>query len=156
MLEVGGDHLSSVTSCAAMGSATPPRMRGSPPSTSTLSYPCPTHSVPLALYRPRVVYDLLFRAATDTLATFARDPRHFSAKTGGSLGVTAILHTRGQNLSLHPHLHCVVPEGVLSSDGLRFDTPRHKGFLFPVKTLSKVLRAKFLEALLQAFERAEA
>ena len=53
----------------------------------------PHQICPLALYRPRVVYDLLFRAAADTLATFARDPRYFSADTGGRLGVTAILHT---------------------------------------------------------------
>jgi len=65
----------------------------------------------LALYRPRVVYDLLFRAATETLATFARDPRYVKGESGGTLGTTAILHTWGQNLSLHPHLHCVVTGG---------------------------------------------
>jgi len=107
---------------------------------------------PLALYRPRVVYDLLFRAAADTLATFARDPRYFSADTGGTLGITAILHTWGQNLSLHPHLHCVVTGGALASDGESFVTPRHKGFLFPVRALAKVFRAKFIESLWQAFE----
>ncbi len=110
----------------------------------------------LALYRPRVIYDLLFRAATETLATFARDPRHFSGKTsnklGGTLGVTAILHTWAQNLSLHPHLHCVVTGGALSSDQESFLTPRHKGFLFPVRALSKVFRAKFLDGLMRDFE----
>ncbi len=64
----------------------------------------PHQICPLALYRPRVVYNLLFRAAADTLAAFARDPRYFSADTGGRLGVTAILHTWGQNLSVNPHL----------------------------------------------------
>jgi hypothetical protein len=116
----------------------------------------PHELCPLALYRPRVVYDLLFRAATATLATFARDPRHFSGKTsdkrGGTLGITAILHTWAQNLSLHPHLHCVVTGGGLSLDQKRFITPRHKGFLFPVRALSKVFRAKFLEGLRRAFE----
>jgi hypothetical protein len=116
----------------------------------------PHELCPLALYRPRVVYDLLFRAATATLATFAQDPRHFSAntsgKTGGTLGITAILHTWAQNLSLHPHLHCVVTGGGLSLDQKRFVTPRHKGFLFPVRALSKVFRAKFLEGLRRAFE----
>jgi hypothetical protein len=97
---------------------------------------------PLALYRP----------ATDTLATFARDPRYFSADAGGTLGITAILHTWGQNLSLHPHLHCVVTGGALASDGESFVTPRHKGFLFPVRALAKVFRAKFIESLWQAFE----
>ncbi len=116
----------------------------------------PHELCPIALYRPRVVYDLLFRAATATLATFARDPRHFanntSSKTGGTLGITAILHTWAQNLSLHPHLHCVVTGGGLSLDQKSFVTPRHKGFLFPVRALSKVFRAKFLEGLRRAFE----
>jgi hypothetical protein len=116
----------------------------------------PHELCPLALYRPRVVYDLLFRAATATLATFARDARHFAGKTpertGGTLGITAILHTWAQNLSLHPHLHCVVTGGGLSLDQKSFVTPRHKGFLFPVRALSKVFRAKFLEGLRRAFE----
>jgi hypothetical protein len=116
----------------------------------------PHELCPLALYRPRVVYDLLFRAATETLAAFARDPRHFSGKTsdkrGGTLGITAILHTWAQNLSLHPHLHCVVTGGALSSDQQNFLTPRSKGFLFPVRALSKVFRGKFLEGLMRAFE----
>jgi len=116
----------------------------------------PHEFCPLALYRPRIVYDLLFRAAAETLATFARDPRHFSRKTpdptGGTLGITAILHTWAQNLSLHPHLHCVVTGGALSSDQQRFLTPRSKGFLFPVRALSKMFRGKFLEGLMRAFE----
>lgn len=106
----------------------------------------------LALYRPRVVYDLLFRAATETLATFARDPRYVKGESGGTLGTTAILHTWGQNLSLHPHLHCVVTGGMLSADGERFEMPRSKGFLFPVRALSKVYRGKFLDGLRQAFK----
>jgi hypothetical protein len=113
----------------------------------------PHELCPLALYRPRVIYGLLFRAAADTLATFARDPRYFGAPTGGTLGITAILHTWGQNLSLHPHLHCVVTGGALASDGESFVTPRYKGFLFPVRALAKVFRAKFLEGLRQAFDR---
>jgi hypothetical protein len=112
----------------------------------------PHELCPLALYRPRVVYDLLFRAATATLATFARDARHFTGNAGGTLGITAILHTWAQNLSLHPHLHCVVTGGGLSVDQKSFVTPRHKGFLFPVRALSKVFRAKFLEGLRRAFE----
>jgi hypothetical protein len=112
----------------------------------------PHELCPLALHRPRVVYDLLFRAASETLATFGRDPRFFSGKTGGTLGITAILHTWGQNLSLHPHLHCVVTGGALSPDGQCFVRPRHKGFLFPVRALAKVFRAKFLEGLRRAFD----
>ena len=106
---------------------------------------------PLALSKPRVLYDLLFRAAADTLATFARDPKHL----GGRLGITAILHTWSQTLSLHPHLHCVVTGGALASDGSRWIPTRHPGFLFPVRALAKVFRAKFLEGLEQACERGD-
>jgi hypothetical protein len=102
---------------------------------------------PLALYRPRVIYDLLFRAAATTLATFARDPRYFLADTGGEIGISAILHTWGQNLSLHPHLHCVVTGGALAANGSRWIATRHKGFLFPVRALAQVFRAKFLDGL---------
>jgi hypothetical protein len=115
----------------------------------------PHELCPLALYRPRVVYDLLFRMAHETLARFARDPRFFSGETGGTLGTTAILHTWGQNLSLHPHLHCVVTGGGLSADGQHFASPRHKGFLFPVRALAKVFRGKFLDGLRRAFEAGE-
>jgi hypothetical protein len=112
----------------------------------------PHELCPLALHRPRVLYDLLFRAASETLSTFGRDPRFFSGKSGGTLGTTAILHTWGQNLSLHPHLHCVVTAGALSPDGQRFAKPRHRGFLFPVRALAKVFRAKLLAGLRQAFD----
>ncbi len=105
----------------------------------------------LALFCPRIVYDLLFRAASDTLATFAKDPK----RLGGTLGITAILHTWGQNLSLHPHLHCVVTGGALAADGARWIPTRHKGFLFPVRALGKVFRAKYLEGLQRAFEDGE-
>jgi hypothetical protein len=115
----------------------------------------PHELCPLALYRPRVLYGLLFRAATDTLATFARDPRHFDGDQGGTLGITAVLHTWGQNLSLHPHLHCVVSGAALARDGQSVVKPRTSGFLFPVRALSKVFRAKFLEALTRAFKNAE-
>src|SRR3989441_739349 len=69
----------------------------------------------LAQGNPRVLYTLLFRTVAATLTTFARDPRHL----GGELGGTAILHTWGQNLSQHLHLHCVVPGGALHQDGTR-------------------------------------
>jgi hypothetical protein len=105
----------------------------------------------LALARPRVVYDLLFRAASETLQTFARDPKHL----GGELGLTAILHTWSQTLSLHPHLHCVVTGGALASDGSRWIPPRHSRFLFPVRALAKVFRGKFLDGLRQRFERGD-
>src|SRR6266545_6798074 len=70
----------------------------------------------LAQGNPRVLYTLLFRAAADTLLTFGRDPRHL----GGTIGITAILHTWGQNLSQHLHLHCLVTGGALARDRSRW------------------------------------
>ncbi|MEK6592543.1 MAG: IS91 family transposase [Pseudomonadota bacterium] len=99
----------------------------------------------LAQTHPRVIYNLLFAAASDTLLTFARDPKHL----GGTPGVTAVLHTWGRNLSQHVHLHCIVTGGALAADGLRFIRSRRK-FLFPVRALSVVFRAKYLELLEQA------
>ena len=95
---------------------------------------------------PRVVYDLLFRAATETLLAFGRDPRHL----GGTIGVTAILHTWGQTLTQHVHLHCVVTGGALSPDGTRWIAGR-AAFLFPVRALSVVFRAKCLDGLRRAY-----
>jgi len=100
---------------------------------------------PLAQARPRLVYALLFRCAAGTLQSFARDPRHL----GGQLGFTAILHTWGQNLGQHVHLHCVVTGGGLAGDGARW-IPARRGFLFPVRALSKVFRGKYLAALREA------
>jgi hypothetical protein len=105
----------------------------------------------LALARPRVVYDLLFRAASETLQTFARDPKHL----GGELGLTAILHTWSQTLSLHPHLHCVVTGGALACDGSRWIPTRHPRFLFPVRALAKVFRGKFIDGLRLRLDRGE-
>jgi hypothetical protein len=103
----------------------------------------------LALAKPRVVYGLLFTAASKTLQTFARDPKHL----GGEIGITAILHTWSQTLALHPHLHCVVTGGALAAGGSRWIPTRHPGFLFPVRALAKVFRGKFLDRLTQAFQR---
>lgn len=82
---------------------------------------------------------LLFSAASDTLKTFA-------AKQGGVLGFTAVLHTWDQQLKRHPHLHCLIPAGMLSADHEKW-IPFKNGFLFPVKALSKVFRAKLLDQL---------
>jgi len=86
---------------------------------------------PLAQGNPRVLYTLLFHAVADTLTTFARDPRQL----GGDLGGTAILHTWGQNLSQHLHLHCLVTGGALAPDGSHWISAP-PGFLFPVRALS--------------------
>jgi hypothetical protein len=99
----------------------------------------------LAQGNPRVIYALLFRAVADTLLTFGRDPRHL----GGTIGVTAILHTWGQNLSQHVHLHCLVTGGALAADRSRW-IPGRPSFLFPVRALSIVFRAKYLAALRRA------
>ena len=101
----------------------------------------------LAQGNPRVIYTLLFRAAADTLLTFGRDPRHL----GGTIGITAVLHTWGQTLTQHLHVHCVVTSGALSRDRSRWIRGR-VSFLFPVKALSIVFRAKYLADLQRAFE----
>jgi hypothetical protein len=103
---------------------------------------------PLALQNPRVVYDLLFRAAAETLQQIAADPRHL----GAEIGFLAVLHTWGQNLQHHPHVHCVVPGGGLSADGSRW-VACPDNFFLPVRVLSRVFRGKFLAGLRTAFER---
>jgi hypothetical protein len=97
---------------------------------------------PLAQANKDAIYALLFQAAADTLKTFGRDPRHL----GGKIGFTALLHTWDQQLHYHVHLHCVVPGGALSPDGATW-LSAHGDYLFPVKALSLVFRAKFIEGL---------
>jgi len=99
----------------------------------------------VALRQPRVVYGLLFRAAADTLLEFARDPRHLGAEPG----IVAVLHTWGQNLSLHVHLHCIVTAGGLDPTHRRW-IRRPGGYLFPVRALSRVFRGKFINELHRA------
>jgi hypothetical protein len=101
----------------------------------------------LAQGNPRVLYTLFFRAVADTLLTFGRDPRHL----GGTVGITAILHTWGQTLTQHLHIHCLVTGGALSPDRTRW-IRGHASFLFPVKALSRVFRAKYLAGLRRAFD----
>ena len=104
----------------------------------------------LAQGNPRVIYTLLFRAAADTLLTFGRDPRYL----GGTIGVTAILHTWGQTLTQHLHVHCLVTGGALSRDRARWIRGQ-ASFLFPVHALSIVFRAKYLAGLQRAFTTGE-
>ena len=96
----------------------------------------------LALDNPRMFYDLLFHASAQTLLKVAADPKHL----GAGIGVISILHTWGQNLLLHPHIHCAIPAGGLSPDHSRWIRPRYPFFL-PVKVLSRVFRGKFLAGL---------
>ena len=105
---------------------------------------------PIALANPRVVYDLLLRSAAETLLEVAADPRHLGAQTG----VLAVLHTWGQNLQFHPHVHCVVPGGGLSPDGSRWIASAANFFL-PVRVLSRVFRGKFLAGLRAAWAKGE-
>jgi hypothetical protein len=102
----------------------------------------------LALENPRLFYDLLFTASAQTLLEIASHPKHL----GAEIGVLAILHTWGQNLLLHPHIHCVIPAGGLSLDHLRWVRPRYPFFL-PVKVLSRVFRGKFLAGLKRLHRR---
>lgn len=99
---------------------------------------------PFAKANPRLAYALLFRAASQTLMAFGRDPRWL----GAQLGLSIVLHTWRRDLGYHPHVHCVVTAGGLSKDEQRWITPpRGRNFLFPVAALAKVFRGKFLAAL---------
>jgi predicted Zn-ribbon and HTH transcriptional regulator len=103
---------------------------------------------PLLLRNPRVLYDLLFRTVAATLLEVAADPKHL----GAEIGFFAILHTWGQNLLHHPHVHCAIPAGGLAPDHSRWVRPRYPFFL-PVKVLSRVFRGKFVAGLKRAFRR---
>ena len=100
----------------------------------------------LALQNKKVVYDLLFHASAATLHEIAADPRHL----GADIGFLSVLHTWGQNLQVHPHIHCVIPAGGLSLDHQHWVHPRYAFFL-PVKVLSRVFRGKFVAGLKRAF-----
>ena len=100
----------------------------------------------VALQNPEIVYRLLFQASARTLETIAADPRHLGAR----IGFFSILHTWGQNLLYHPHVHCVATGGGLSLDGQSWISCR-PGFFLPVRVLSRLFRRLFLEALLDAF-----
>src|ERR1022692_594328 len=102
----------------------------------------------LALQNAREIYSILFRAASETLLTIAADPK----RLGASLGFLAVLHSWGQNLHLHPHLHCVVPGGGLSPDGKRWIPCRKSSFLLPKRVLSARFRNVFLTYLRKAFD----
>jgi len=104
----------------------------------------------IAFYNQKTVYGILFRAASQTLLTIARDPKHL----GCEIGFFAILHTWGQNLLHHPHVHCVVPGGGLSPDRERWIGCR-PGFFLPVRVLSRLFRRLFLEALQEAFQQGQ-
>jgi hypothetical protein len=107
----------------------------------------PTLVGEIAFQNKATVYAILFRTAAETLTTIAADPKHL----GAQIGVTAVLHTWGQTLQHHPHVHCVVPGGGPSLDGTRWIACR-PGFFLPVRVLSRLFRRLFLQNLQIAFE----
>src|ERR1051325_6014032 len=107
----------------------------------------PSPAAKIAFQNKAAVYAILFRAAAETLSTIAADRRHL----GAEIGFIAVLHTWGQNLQHHPHVHCLVPGGGLSPDGKRWVSCR-PGFFLPVRVLSRLFRRLFLEKLQAAFD----
>jgi hypothetical protein len=110
----------------------------------------PVAAAEIAFQNKRIVYAILFRAAADTLRDIAADPRHLDAE----IGAVAVLHTWGQALHHHPHLHCIVPGGGLSADQTRWVSCR-PGFFLPVRVLSRRFRTLFLERLRAAGKAGE-
>jgi hypothetical protein len=100
----------------------------------------PQQLLDLARYHPKLIYDLLFKIAAETLQSFARN------RWKGKLGIIMVLHTWGQTLNEHPHVHCIVTGGALKDDGSAF-VRAPKNFLFPIKALRRVFREKYLQAL---------
>jgi hypothetical protein len=107
----------------------------------------PAEVAAIAFHNKATVYAILFKAAAETLRTIAADPKHL----GAEIGSVAVLHTWGQNLHHHPHLHCVVPGGGPSLDGTRWIACR-PGFFLPVRVLSRLFRRLFLKYLRAAFD----
>ena len=97
----------------------------------------------LAMHQPKAVYDSLFESAWATIKAFGRDSKHL----GATPGMISILHTWGQTLSLHPHLHCIVPGGGITQSGHWKVAKNYGKYLFPVKAMSKVFRAKYVASL---------
>src|SRR6202047_5172755 len=107
----------------------------------------PEEIAAIAYQNKELVYGILFRATSETLRTIAADPKHL----GAEIGFFAVLHSWGQNLLHHPHLHCVVPGGGLSPDGTAWIACQ-AGFFLSVRVLSRLFRRLFLEYLVKAFD----
>jgi hypothetical protein len=108
----------------------------------------PSELAQLALQNQRLVYGTLLQASAQSLLQLARDPQHL----GADIGFLSVLHTWGQNLHLHPHVHCVVPGGGISVEGNRWVSCR-PGFFLPVRPLARLFRGKFLAMLHRAYDR---
>ena len=107
----------------------------------------PAEVADIAAQNKAVVYDLLFKAAAETMMTIAADPRHLGAR----IGITAVLHSWGSALTHHPHIHMIVPGGGLALDGQRWVSSR-PAFLLPVRVLGKLFRRLFLTRLVELFD----
>ena len=100
----------------------------------------PAEVADIAFHNKALVYDLLFRAASETMLTIAADPKHLGAR----IGITAVLHTWGSAMTHHPHVHMIVPGGGIALDGTRWISSR-PAFLLPVRVLGKLFRRLFLD-----------
>jgi Putative transposase/Transposase zinc-binding domain len=107
----------------------------------------PAPAAEIAFQNKEAAYAILFKAAAETLSKIAADPKHL----GAEIGFVAVLHTWGQNLQHHPHVHCLVPGGGLALDGTRWVSCR-PGFFLPVRVLSRLFRRLFLEKLEADFD----
>src|SRR5271170_2824076 len=115
-----------------------------------LVFTLPTAVADIAYHNKATVYDLLFKASSETLMTIAADPKHLGAR----VGAISVLHTWGSALTHHPHVHMIAPGGGFSLDGLRWVACR-PGFFLPVRVLSRLFRRLFLEKLMTAFDAGE-
>ena len=103
----------------------------------------PSELNPVAMYEPKILYDILFKVSWEVIETFFKNPKRLNAQGG----MISVLHTWGQNLSLHPHLHCIVPGGGIDQDGNWKYAKSKRKFLFSVEAMAKVFRAKFVAEL---------
>ena len=110
----------------------------------------PSQIADIAYQNKAAVYDLLFKASSQTLLTIAADPKHLGAK----IGMTSVLHTWGSAMTHHPHIHVIVPGGGVSRDGMRW-IACHPGFFLPVKVLSRLFRRLFTEGLTRLHKTGE-
>ena len=112
-----------------------------------LVFTLPAAIADIAYYNKAVIYDILFKAAAETLITIAADPKHLGAR----VGLTAVLHSWGSALTHHPHVHMIVPGGGISLDRQRWVSCR-PGFFLPVRVLSRLFRRLVLETLTAAYD----
>ena len=113
-----------------------------------LVFTLPAAIADIAYQNKAVIYDLLFKAAAETVLTIAADPKHLGAR----VGITAVLHTWGSALTHHPHVHMIVPGGGISLDGRRWVSCR-PGFFLPVRMLSRLFRRLFLQLLVAGHQQ---